>query len=133
MAYRRSTSRDVRPRLTSWPLLVCCRLLLGGLLVAAALAWSVQVPAYVAASGLVLEDAHWPPALSEGPAAVLLVPPEDAGRCGSVSSFMLSWLRPASRWRAASRRWRRADRPGDGESDTGSRILWTGPPAPWPL
>jgi len=79
-AYRRNTARDVLPRLTSWPVVASCWLLVGGLLAVAALAWSVQVPAYVTGSGFVLDDLRAAMIQSSGPTAVVLVPPGQAGR-----------------------------------------------------
>jgi hypothetical protein len=54
-AYRRGTDRDTLPRLTSWPTIVFAWLLLAGLALAAVVVGSVRVPAYVAASGVILE------------------------------------------------------------------------------
>ena len=79
-AYRRNTARDVLPRLTSWPVVASCWLLVGGLLAVAAVAWSVQVPAYAAGSGFVLDDLRAAMIQSSGPTAVVLVPPQQAGR-----------------------------------------------------
>jgi hypothetical protein len=55
-AYRRGTAKDVLPRLTLRPIIICLWLLLAMLLAAAALAWSVRVPAYVDAQGTVLPN-----------------------------------------------------------------------------
>jgi hypothetical protein len=79
-AYRRNTARDVLPRLTSWPVVASCWLLVGGLLAVAALAWSLQIPTYVTASGFVVDDLRAAMIQSSGPTAVLLVPPGQAGR-----------------------------------------------------
>lgn len=53
-AYRKGTAKDVVPRLTLRPIIVCLWLLLAVLIAAAALAWSVRVPAYVDAQGTIL-------------------------------------------------------------------------------
>lgn len=53
-AYQRGRNQDRLPRLTSWPTIAFFWLVLAGLLVAVVLAWSVRIPTYVAASGVVL-------------------------------------------------------------------------------
>ncbi|MGX1272351.1 hypothetical protein [Streptomyces phaeoluteigriseus] len=53
-AYRRGTAKDIVPRLTSQPVIVCLWVLLAVLIAGAALAWSVRVPAYVSAQGVIL-------------------------------------------------------------------------------
>ncbi|HEX5533570.1 MAG TPA: hypothetical protein VFX33_07505 [Actinomycetales bacterium] len=78
-AYRRSTTRDVLPRLTSWPLVTFAWVMFGGLLAVAVLAWSVRVPDYVAVSGVVLDPQHRPAAAQQGAAAVF-VPPQQSSR-----------------------------------------------------
>lgn len=78
-AYRRSTTRDVLPRATSWPLITFAWVLLGGLLAVAVLAWSVRVPTYIAVSGVVLDPEHRPAAVGEGAAAVF-VPQQQSSR-----------------------------------------------------
>ena len=56
VAYRRGTAKDIVPRLTFRPVVVCLWLLLAVLIATAALAWSVRVPAYVSAQGTILAD-----------------------------------------------------------------------------
>ncbi|MFF9812318.1 hypothetical protein [Streptomyces sp. NPDC014006] len=53
-AYRKGTVKDIVPRLTLRPVIVCLWLLLAVLIAAAALAWSVRVPAYVDGQGTIL-------------------------------------------------------------------------------
>jgi hypothetical protein len=53
-AHRRRTEKDVVPRLISTSILLCFWMLLAILAGGALLAWSVRVPAYVGASGVVL-------------------------------------------------------------------------------
>jgi hypothetical protein len=53
-AYRRRTDKDVVPRLVSRPIILCSWALLATLIGAAVLAWSVRVPSYAAASGVVV-------------------------------------------------------------------------------
>jgi hypothetical protein len=79
-AYRRNTARDVLPRLTSWPVVASCWLLVGGLLAVAVVAWSLQLPTYVVGSGFVLDDLRAAMIQSSGRTAVVLVPPQQAGR-----------------------------------------------------
>ncbi|TPQ19524.1 hypothetical protein [Streptomyces sporangiiformans] len=55
-AYRRGTAKDIVPRLTFRPIVVCLWLLLAVLIATAALAWSVRVPAYVSAQGTILPN-----------------------------------------------------------------------------
>ncbi|MFC9289485.1 hypothetical protein [Streptomyces sp. NPDC057052] len=55
-SYRRGAAKDIVPRLTFRPVVVCLWLLLAVLTATAALAWSVRVPAYVSAQGTVLAD-----------------------------------------------------------------------------
>jgi hypothetical protein len=55
-AYRRGTAKDIVPRLTSWPVIICLWLLLALLVATAALAWWVRVPAYVGAEGVILRS-----------------------------------------------------------------------------
>jgi hypothetical protein len=102
-AYRRNTTRDVLPRLTSWPLVICSWLVLAALLAGAALAWTVQIPAYVAASGVVLDQQHTPTALSQAAVAVLLLPQQQAARLrpGQSVSAQLGTSGPAVDGRVA--------------------------------
>jgi hypothetical protein len=79
-AYRRGAERDVLPRLVSGPTLACCWALVAVLVTAAAIAWSVRVPTYVAAPGVVVTTGAQPHARGETTAAVLLVPPERAAQ-----------------------------------------------------
>jgi hypothetical protein len=76
-AYRRATGRDVLPRVTSWPVVLCSWLLLAGLLAAALLAWSVRVPSYAAGPGLVLVPAQQ---RSDRSVVVLFLPPDQSAR-----------------------------------------------------
>ncbi|HEX5533996.1 MAG TPA: hypothetical protein VFX33_09680 [Actinomycetales bacterium] len=78
-AYRRSTTHDVLPRLTSWPLIAFAWVMLGGLLAAAVLAWSLRVPAFVDVSGVVLDPEHRAGLAQEGGAA-LFVPEQQQSR-----------------------------------------------------
>jgi hypothetical protein len=55
-SYRRGTAKDVVPRLTIRPVIVCLWLLLAVLMATAALAWTVRVPAYVSAQGTILPN-----------------------------------------------------------------------------
>ncbi|UUU32330.1 hypothetical protein JIX56_21845 [Streptomyces sp. CA-210063] len=55
-AYQRGTAKDIVPRLTRRPVIVCLWLLLAVLIATAAVAWSVRVPAYVGAQGTILSD-----------------------------------------------------------------------------
>jgi len=80
-AHRRGKENDVIPRLVSRPVMVCRWLLLTVLLAAAALSWTVRVPAYVSASGVLTGPGDSAPS---GPptTALLVVPREDAPRVG---------------------------------------------------
>jgi hypothetical protein len=51
---------------------------LGGLLVAAVLAWSLRVPAYVPVSGVVLDPAHRAAGAERGAAAVFVAPQQQS-------------------------------------------------------
>jgi hypothetical protein len=77
-AYRRGTNKDVVPRLTSRPIIVCMWLLLGALVAATSLASSIRVPAYVGASGVILGSAEQVRPAGGGTAAVLFVPPDQS-------------------------------------------------------
>lgn len=76
-AYRRATGRDVLPRVSSWPVVVCSWLLLVGLVAVTLLAWSVRVPSYAAGSGLVLAPEQQ---LDDRSAVVLFLPPDQAAQ-----------------------------------------------------
>lgn len=80
-AYRRRTNGDVVPRLTSWPVIICLWLLLAVLVAAAAVAWSVQVPAYISAQGVILRSSAQPVPGGGKAAAALFLPP---GQTGSI-------------------------------------------------
>jgi hypothetical protein len=69
-AYRRRSERDVVPRLASTPIIACAWLLVATLLAAALIAWSVRVPAYLGATGVLLGR--------DATAAVVFAPPERA-------------------------------------------------------
>ena len=75
-AYRRRTERDVVPRVVSRPTIICCWVLLGTLVAATVLAWSVRIPTYVRASGMILDSSPGGGTL----AAVLFLPPDGSGR-----------------------------------------------------
>lgn len=75
-AHRRGAERDVLPRLVSGPILACCWALVAVLAVAAAIAWSVHVPTYVAAPGVIAATGARLHAGSETSSAVLFVPPD---------------------------------------------------------
>jgi hypothetical protein len=78
-AHRRGAKKDILPRLTSWPIIVCSWLLLGALVATALLLWSVRVPTYVAASGVIFRPGEqFGPTCGET-AAVLFVPPDQSG------------------------------------------------------
>jgi hypothetical protein len=77
-AHRRRTERDVLPRLISRRVVVCSWLLLATLVAGALVAWSVRVPSYVAASGVVLGRGEQSRAARGGTAAVLFLPPDQA-------------------------------------------------------
>jgi hypothetical protein len=78
-AYRRAMEKDVVPRLIAWPIIVCFWLLLGVLIAAGLLAWYVQVPTYVAGSGITLaRGAMRQPAAGEMVAVVFLPPDQSA-------------------------------------------------------
>lgn len=78
-AYRRRTNRDVVPRLTYWPIIICMWVLLAVLLGTVAGAWSVRVPTYVSASGVILASGEVPRATG-GVTAALFVPPDQSDR-----------------------------------------------------
>jgi hypothetical protein len=77
-AYQRRSIKDIVPRLTSRPAIVCLWLLLAVLVASAAAAWSVRVPAYVDAQGIILRSGAQA-GLSGGKAAgVLFLPPDQS-------------------------------------------------------
>jgi tetratricopeptide (TPR) repeat protein len=78
-AYRRGMSKDVLPRLTSRPLIVCSWLLIATFITAAVLAWSVRVPIYLTAAGMILEQQDADPA-DGGRLAALFLPPDQSAR-----------------------------------------------------
>jgi hypothetical protein len=73
-------AKDVLPRLTSWPLIACCWLLLAGLLAAAAVAWSVRVPAYTGAQGVILRSGTRSGPSDGRATAALFLPPDQSAR-----------------------------------------------------
>jgi hypothetical protein len=77
-AHRRRTEKDIVPRLISTPILVCFWILLAILAGGALLAWSVRVPAYVGASGVVLERSGETGGARTRTAAVLFVAPDQS-------------------------------------------------------
>ena len=78
-AYRRRTSRDVVPRLTYWPIIVCMWVLLAVLLGTLAGAWAVRVPTYVSAPGVILGSGDVSRTSGDVTAA-LFVPPDQSDR-----------------------------------------------------
>lgn len=70
------------PRLVSRPVMACFWLLLAVLIIAALLAWSVRVPSYTTASGVIRGQDH----PSDKTVVVLFVPPEPSRpvRAGQV-------------------------------------------------
>jgi len=107
-AYRRGTDKDTLPRLTSWPTIALFWLLLAGSVVAAVLAWSVRVPTYLAASGVILARAAPPAPANNGSAAsgtraALFVPPDQShrirlgqsvhGQIGSSGAYVAGMVR----------------------------------------
>lgn len=75
-AYRRAAGRDVLPRLTTWPVVLCSWLLLAALLAAVVLAWSVRLPSYVAGTGVVVASDQ----PQRGTVVALFLPPEQSAR-----------------------------------------------------
>jgi len=55
-AYRQGMAKDIVPHLTFRAIIICLWLLLAMLIATAALAWSVRVPAYVDAQGVILQN-----------------------------------------------------------------------------
>jgi hypothetical protein len=78
-AYRRRTGRDVVPRLTYWPIIVCMWVLLAVLLGTLAGAWAVRVPTYVSAPGVILGSGDVSRTSGDVTAA-LFVPPDQSDR-----------------------------------------------------
>jgi hypothetical protein len=72
-AHRRRRERDIVPRLIAAPVIACAWLLIATLAAAAVVAWSVRVPTYTDASGVVVGER----------AAVLFASPGDAARMTS--------------------------------------------------
>jgi hypothetical protein len=77
-AYRRGTTKDIVPRLTPRPIIVCLWLLLAVLLATAGVAWSVRVPAYVGAQGVILRDGAQTGPGGGRTAAALFLPPDQS-------------------------------------------------------
>jgi hypothetical protein len=78
-AYRRGPAKDIVPRLTSWPSIVCLWLLLAVLLVILAVAWSVRVPSYIGTQGVILgSGAQARPSGGGTVAALFLLPDQSA-------------------------------------------------------
>lgn len=77
-AYRRGTAKDIVPRLTFRPVIVCLWLLLAVLITTAALAWSVRVPAYVSAQGTILPNGARAGPGGETTAAALFLPADQS-------------------------------------------------------
>jgi hypothetical protein len=87
-AYRRRTEKDIVPRIVPRPVIACLWLFLAMLLGAALLAWSVRIPTYVRAPGVVRGDR----------AAVIFIGVDDSarvrpgrpvsGRIGSSDTYM---------------------------------------------
>jgi hypothetical protein len=77
-AHRRRTEKDVVPRLISTPILVCAWIVVATLAGSALLAWSVRVPVYVGASGVVLGRDAKIEGVGARTAAVLFVAPDQA-------------------------------------------------------
>jgi hypothetical protein len=74
-AYRRRSERDVVPRVTSRPVIAAAWALLAVLVAAALAAWSVRLPTYVAAQGVIVARAEHTNSGGET-AAVLFVAPD---------------------------------------------------------
>jgi hypothetical protein len=72
-AYRRGRVKDIMPRLTSRPAIICLWLLLAVLVATAAVAWTVRVPVYVGAQGVILQNGA-----GGKTAAVLFLPPDQS-------------------------------------------------------
>ena len=79
-AYRRGMEKDVVPRLISWPIIVCFWLLLGVFIAAGLLAWYIEVPTYVAGSGIILAQRDRLQPTGGETIAVVFLPPEEAAQ-----------------------------------------------------
>jgi hypothetical protein len=79
-AYRRRANKDIVPRLTSWPIIIGLWVLLAVLLAGVVVAWSVHVPVYVSAQGVIPRDGAQAGPSGGGTAAALFLPPDQAGR-----------------------------------------------------
>ncbi len=79
-AYRRRPEKDVVPRLISWPIVLCLWVLLGIVLAQAWVAWSVRVPSYVGASGVIVGGGEELERPAGETAAVLFLPPDRSPR-----------------------------------------------------
>lgn len=77
-AYQRRSTKDIVPRLTSRPAIVCLWLLLAVLVASAAAAWSVRVPAYIDAQGVILRSGAQAGLSGGKTAGVLFLPPDQA-------------------------------------------------------
>jgi hypothetical protein len=78
--YRRGIAKDVVPRLIAWPIVVCLWLLLGVFLAAGFLAWYIQVPTHVDASGIILAPRDLLPLADGETVALVFLPPDHAAR-----------------------------------------------------
>jgi hypothetical protein len=78
-AYRQGTARDIVPRLSSWPVIASLWLLLAALVAATAVAWTVRVPAYVSAQGVILPSGAQAGSGGGKTAAALFLPPDQSG------------------------------------------------------
>ncbi|WP_217210725.1 hypothetical protein [Streptomyces sp. AC550_RSS872] len=79
-AYRHGTAKDIVPRLTLRPAIVCLWLLLAVLIATAALAWSVRVPAYVGTQGTILQDGARAGPGDAATTAALFLPPDQSAQ-----------------------------------------------------
>ena len=77
-AYRRGTEKAVMPRVVSWPSTVFFWSLLGALIAATVIAWSVRVPTYVGGSGVILGHAEQRAPAGARSTAVLFLAPGQA-------------------------------------------------------
>lgn len=77
-AYQRRSTKDIVPRLTSRPAIVCLWLFLAVLVASAAAAWSVRVPAYIDAQGVILRSGAQAGLSGGKTAGVLFLPPDQA-------------------------------------------------------
>lgn len=78
-AHRRAVDRAVVPRLLAWPGKLFCWLLLVALLAGALLAWSVHVPRYIAASGMIVAGGGPGGSPRQAGVADLFVAPDQSG------------------------------------------------------